>query len=193
MKKTLWIAAFLLVLLGAYTAWPYKGLYDLSRALQARNAAALAENIHLPTLRRSVSEQVLLSYAKLTGASARLGPFEEMAGRFAANMADPLVSQIVNPENLLDLLDKGWPSQVTSESQPAQWGGVSLDVSRAWQLYLNSEYSGRDFYVSLPVTAPRHRQFRVNLRLIAGRWKLAGIDLPEELRTALARELLKRP
>jgi hypothetical protein len=93
MKKTLWIAAFLLVLLGAYTAWPYKGLYELSRALQARNAAALAENIHLPTLRRSVSEQVLLSYAKLIGASARLGPFEQMAGRFAANMADPLVSQ----------------------------------------------------------------------------------------------------
>jgi Protein of unknown function (DUF2939) len=160
--------------------------------LQARDAAALGENIHMPALRRSLSQQVLLSYAKLTGATARLGPFEQIAARVAANMADPLVSQLVDPKNLFDLLDKGWPSQVTSEGQPAHWGGVSVDISRVWQLYLNSEYSGRDYYVSVPVTAPRLRQFRLNLRLIAGRWKLVGIDLPEELSMALARELVKQ-
>jgi Protein of unknown function (DUF2939) len=192
-RKTIWAGAILLALLFAYTAWPYKGLYDLSRAVQARDADAIAQNIHLPRLRQSLARQVLLAYAKQAGMTVRLGPFADIATGAALNLAEPLIVQIINPQNLLDLLGKGWPSQATSEVAPSAWGGMgSVGLRQAWRIYVNSEYSGRNYYVLLPVDAEPHKQFRLHLRLIRGRWKLAAMELPEELRLALGRELMRK-
>jgi hypothetical protein len=60
-----------------------------------------------------------------------------------------------------------------------------------WRLWLNSDYLGRDFYVDLPPEGPRSDQFKVHLRLIRWRWMLVGIELPPELTTRLARELVE--
>jgi hypothetical protein len=64
-------------------------------------------------------------------------------------------------------------------------------VSFFQQLWLNSEYRGRSFYVYLPPKKSRADQFRAHLRLIQWRWHIVGLDLPGDLKQHLAQEVVK--
>src|SRR5467141_1758733 len=73
MRWTIRIGLVFLVLLTAYAAWPLMSLYRLAAAIETRNAAELADSIDLPLLRRSLTEQIIAEYLKLTGKASRLG------------------------------------------------------------------------------------------------------------------------
>ena len=75
MRWGLWTTVVLIVLLVAYFAWPLVGFYSLASAVESRNAAALAERVDFPSLRRSLSQQVIAEYLKLTGKDKELGRF----------------------------------------------------------------------------------------------------------------------
>jgi len=60
-----------------------------------------------------------------------------------------------------------------------------------WQLWVNSDYRGRSFHVYLPPKKPRAEQFWADLRLSGWRWRIVGLDLPEDLKEHLAKELVK--
>jgi hypothetical protein len=62
MRWGLWTTVVLIVLLVAYFAWPLVGFYSLASAVESRNAAALAERVDFPSLRRSLSQQVIAEY-----------------------------------------------------------------------------------------------------------------------------------
>ena len=53
------------------------------------------------------------------------------------------------------------------------------------------DYRGRNFFVYLPPKKSREEQFRVNLRLTGWHWRMVGLDLPEDLKEHLAKELIK--
>jgi hypothetical protein len=190
MRWTIRIVVVLLVLLAAYTIWPLYGLHRLAAAVEARNAAALQELVEFRTLRRSLSEQIVLAYLKVTGKDTGLGAVgTRLAASAGATIADPIVGRLLNPESLIDLLSSGVvPNTTTTVALPPV---SSVSLGNAWRTWLASEYSGRNFYVSLPPGKSAVEQFRVKLYLISGRWKLAGIDLPESLRQQLAREAMK--
>ena len=101
--------AFLLsvLLLLAYWAWPFFGLRALSADLQARNAAALSEQVDFELLRRSLTGQIIATYLRITGRERKLGPLSPLVSAIGASIVDPWVSQIVNPENLIELLRGG--------------------------------------------------------------------------------------
>jgi hypothetical protein len=75
MRWGLWTTVVLIVLLVAYFVWPLVGFYSLALAVESRNAAALAERVDFPSLRRSLSQQVIAEYLKLTGKDKELGRF----------------------------------------------------------------------------------------------------------------------
>ena len=47
------------------------------------------------------------------------------------------------------------------------------------------------YYVYLPPKGLREEQFRVHLRIIRWHWRVVGLELPEDLKERLARELIK--
>jgi hypothetical protein len=193
MRWFLRLTVVLLVLLAAYAAWPLHGLYRLAAAVQARDAPALAERVDFERLRRSLSHQVIAAYLKLTGQDTRLGAFGmQVATGVGSNVADPILERLVTPESLLALLDRGRALEGEAGSAGTAVAPLGSNaISDVWRTWLESEYSGRDFYVSVPPERPAADRFRLHLRFTNWQWKLAGIDLPEALRMRLAEEVAK--
>ena len=67
MRWMLWITLGVLVLLALYLATPLIALHDIASAVKARDAAALAERIEFPSVRRSLTRQIVMTYRELTG------------------------------------------------------------------------------------------------------------------------------
>ncbi len=194
MRWTIRVSAVLLILLAAYTVWPLIALYQLAGAIEKRDAVALNEKIDFPRLRRSLTEQVVAEYLKLTGMAKRLGPLGTgIAVGIGATVADPLVERLLNLERLLDFLNKGSVSGVvTGASLPSGLAPFDASsLSSAWRAWLSTEYSTTRFWVSLPPDKPAAQQFKPRLDLIEWRWKLTGIELPEQLRVQLAQEVIR--
>ena len=68
---------------------------------------------------------------------------------------------------------------------------TSCSLTSLWQVWLDLHYRGRNFFVYLPPKKSREEQFRVNLRLTGWHWRMVGLDLPEDLKQHLAKELIK--
>jgi hypothetical protein len=192
MRKTAFILATAIVLWDAYSAWPFWGLYELAKSVQARDLAAIAERTDFAAVRNSLTEQILRTHLRLTGREARLSPFRrEIIVAVTSTVADPVVAKLVSPAALADLLVTGWPTAVLPH-RPAGVDGFAADrLGSVWQLYANAEYRLRDFYVSVPVAKPPEQQFRLRFRLSNWTWKLSGVELPVEIQEALARLVIR--
>jgi hypothetical protein len=102
----------------------------------------------------------------------------------AVSVADPVVARLVTVRAILGLLgkgDAGEKAKVPIEQAPF----TSTSFESLWQLWLNCDYRGRTFYVYLP---PRKS---VQLRIIGWRWRIVGVDLPDDVNEKLAREVVK--
>ena len=187
-----WITVLLILLLATYFTWPLVGFYRIGFAVESKNAAALAQRVEFPSLRRSLSQQVIAEYLKLTGKDEKLGRFRTgVATGVGAALAEPVIAQFLNAETLLDFLNKGSVkdgAKISSEVAP--FSGSSW--RNAWQLWWHSEYGITRFHAYLPPDKPKSEQFKVGLSLRDWQWKLTGIGLPEHLRVQLAQELVRR-
>jgi hypothetical protein len=188
MRKIFAVIAVLVVLFLAWSAWPFFGVYSLARAVQSGDIEKIEERVDYPALSKSLSDQVLATYARLTGLPLDRG----LVGNLAAAIADPLVTKIVSRLVLAQFLQSGWPTPVLGDRPPTipapNWNALG-DV---WQLYSNAQYGLRDFSLRVPVNEPRARQYRITLTLEGLTWKLTGFDLPDEVLDRLARELIKQ-
>jgi len=105
MRRFFLVLALVVVLLVGYWVWPFFGLRSLAADIEARDAAALSEQVDFIRLRRSLTEQIIAAYLQMTSRSRKLNAFENIVAMgIGTSIADPLVAQIVNPENLLVLL-----------------------------------------------------------------------------------------
>lgn len=185
-----WITRFgipLLLLFAAYTAWPFVDLYRLVHAIERRDFAALRERVEFRTVATSLNRQILQSYLHLTGKEAQLGPFGQMLIGATSAQTDLAIEGLSGPQRLIDVMTAGR----SALGQPE--GASSLlprDVRGAWDLYANSEYSFDDFYVTVPPSPTEQQAFRIRLRLIRWTWKLHDVQLPDDLRTRLARRVM---
>ena len=188
MRKLVAAILVVLVLFVAWSAWPFFGLYALARAVQSGDVAKIEERVNYPALGRSLSGQILATYARLTNLPLDRG----LVGTLASAIADPLVAKIVSRLAIAQFLQNGWPAPVLGESPPniptPNWNSLG----DAWKLYANAQYGLRDFSLRIPVAEPRARQYRVTLTLEGLTWKLTGFELPDELADRLARELIKQ-
>ena len=191
MKRFIPTFLVLLVLLVGYWAWPFFDLRALAAALQAGDVTAINEEVDYTRLRRSFTEQIIGAYLRLTGRANQLGALGPLATAVGASIVDPWVSQIVNPENLVQLLRGG---TVSSELGPVsfRFGNLPSTLNLAWDAWLSSEYWFNRFSVWLPPGASQTDQFRLRMQLLRWRWKITGVDLPEKLRDQIAGELAKK-
>jgi hypothetical protein len=170
----------LIVLLAVYTVWPIYDLYRIASAVETRSPAALQELVDFPSLRVSLLRQVRDAYREQADKSMALSERSVGAG-----------VGIFHPERLLDLLGKG--SVSTGPSLRSSLGApfAASSFGSAWQIWLNSDYSGRTFYVTVPVDRPSDQRFRIRLRLLNWNWKLQALELPESTKRYLVEELAK--
>jgi Protein of unknown function (DUF2939) len=186
--------AFLLcvVLLVGYWAWPLVELRVLAATLQARNVAALSEQVDFARLRSSLAQQIIAAYLRVTGRERKLGALAPLASTVGASIVDPWISQIVNPENLIELL-RGGKIQTELGAISFKTGELpNFSPSNTWNAWLGSEYGMGRFSIGLPAGAEAVEQFRLRMQLLQWRWKLTGLDLPQKLSDQFVRELAKK-
>jgi hypothetical protein len=187
MRVAICTTVVLVLLLAIYIASPLVALYRIGSAVEAKDAAALEERTDFPSVRRSFEQQIVATYRKLTGKTL---PLNAMAKRLAVSVADPIVARLMTINALLDLLGKGeagTKAKVPIDRAPL----TSRSLDNVWRVWLNSEYLGRTFYVYLPPDGRMADKFRVKLRFSNWYWRIAGIELPDELTEKLAKELIK--
>ena len=189
MKKTIAALVILFAVWFAWSAWPFLALYDLARAAQAADVAAIERGVDFPALRRSLSGQIIQAYARVTGKKVDGGGL--LIG-IASAFADPFVVKLLSSQALTDLLKNGWPREMLAE-RPEGIEGLDLNtLGTVLQLYFAADYGIGEFRVPVPVNLPAARQFRIRLTLDDWTWKLSGLDLPQPLQDRLARELIKQ-
>jgi hypothetical protein len=192
MRLTLRVGLVLTVLLTAYSAWPFVELYRLARAIETRDLDTVSRHVDWSAVRLSVTRQVIDSYLQLTGRDAKLGRFgRDIAVDAGAAAAQSTMADATSAERLLKLLAEGWPKSAFPTGSYGRIDLTSGGLAGLWTLYLGSEYRLRDFAVTVPVSVPAKDRFGLGLRLAQWRWRLYRIQLPEELRVRLAKELIK--
>lgn len=188
MRRIVAAIALVVVLWLAWSAWPFLGVYELARAVRSGDVARIEQRVDYPALGRSLSGQVLGTYARLSGVPLDRGLIRGLASA----IADPLVAKLVSRLAIAELLQNGWPHEVLGDRPPnfptPNWNALG----DAWHLYANARYGLGEFSLQLPVDQPSARQFRIHLALRGLTWKLTGFDLPEEVLDRLARELMKQ-
>jgi Protein of unknown function (DUF2939) len=181
MRWIVLIILALIVLLAGYTVWPIYDLYRIASAVETRNLVALQELVDFPSLRVSLIKQIT-AYRKQTDKS---DSGERSVGA-AVGWA-----RLSHPERLLELLRKGSVSTDPSLRSSLATPFAPSSFGSPWQIWLNSDYSGRTFYVTVPVDRPSDQRFRIRLRLVHWDWKLLALELPESTKAHIIEEFAK--
>ncbi|MFC4174334.1 DUF2939 domain-containing protein [Microvirga sp. GCM10011540] len=196
---TLRITFLLFIAWIVFLVSPFVALYDLSRAVEAKDVDTITERVNFRALRISLSRQIASEFLKTRDGKEELGGLDPRAAANAgAVMVNPLVEQLVTPQALIDLLEDGWPQAAGNRrggaAAPAV-SPVSFDIGslgQALKLFFTSEGQGfRSVTVPIPVDEPRDKQFRLTLRLSGMTWRLTGVELPQALRQELIRRAPK--
>jgi hypothetical protein len=188
MRWTLRISFLLFLAWAIFMVSPFVALYDLSKAVEAKDTARITERVNFNALRTSLSRQILGEYLKdkdLEGAE------RDIATEAGAAVLNPLIEELISPQALVDLFEDGWPERAAgsknSAAVPLRFDVGSL--KQAWETFLFSESQGfRSVTIPVPVDRPKDEQFRITMRLRNTTWRLSGIELPAPLRE----ELIKR-
>jgi Protein of unknown function (DUF2939) len=176
---------------------PFLALYDLTKAVEAKDVERITERVNFRALRVSLSQQIAGAYLQTPNAEKELGDLDRRAATNAgAIIVNPIVEKLVTPQALIDLLDNGWPEGVAGRPRGAAAAAsaqVRLEpdsLRQAWRLFITSEGQGfRSITIPLPPDLERDRQFRVTMRLSGYTWRVTGLEIPQALR----RQLIRRP
>ena len=190
MRKT--VAALIIIFLVwiGYVAWPLYDLTALVRAIDARDVNTVVRYVDFERVRASLTEQIASAYIRVSGTPT--SPLAQQAVVVGLSLADPVIRRLVSPEALSDLLTVGWPVKVVPDPPPPGTLGISADtLGTAWQIFAASHYGIGRFEVSGPTVLSAPKRFRLTFRLLAWRWRLVGITLPENVQNVLANEVIK--
>ncbi|HEU6443217.1 MAG TPA: DUF2939 domain-containing protein [Microvirga sp.] len=188
MRWTVRISFLLFLAWAIFMVSPFVALYDLSKAVEARDTNRIAERVNFHALRTSLSRQILGEYLKdqdLQGTELNL------ATEAGTAVLNPVVEELVTPQALIELFEDGWPERVAERSPQGAATAPRLDLGsleQAWKTFLFSESQGfRSVTIPVPADRPKDEQFRITMRLRYTTWRLTGIDLPAPLREELIR------
>ncbi len=189
MRWTLRISFLLLLAWAIFMVSPFVALYDLNKAVEAKDMDRISERVNFRALGYSLSRQILgahLSQRDLAGLDRQL------AAEAGAAAFNPIVEQFLTPQALADLLEDGWPQAATggqggaAPGAPLQFNFSSM--AQAWKIFISSESQGfRSITIPLPADRAKEQQFRLTMRLRGTTWRLTGIELPQDLRDELAK------
>src|SRR5215475_10256318 len=105
MRRILLLIFGLLILLVVYWMSPFLAIKEMAGNVQAHDARALSERVDFVSLRRSLLQQIIPAYLRMTGRTDRLGGFANaVVVGLSTSGFDPILAQIINSENLVKLL-----------------------------------------------------------------------------------------
>jgi len=188
-RKTLVGFAALAVICFGYAAWPLYSLTVLVRAIDARDLSTVVRHINFDRVRVSLTEQIVTAYFRRSG--MKPSPFAQQAVAAGASVLSPVVNKLVSPEALSEFLAAGWPVPIAGKPPPGTIGINRQTLGTAWQIFRASHYGIGRFEASAPIDLPPENRFRLRFDLLAWRWQLAGVILPEHLQNLIADEVMK--
>ncbi len=190
MRWTFRISFLLFLAWAIFMVSPFVALYDLSKAVEARNLDRITERVNFNALRVSLARQILGEYLKTQDLD---GLGQQAAAQAGTAVLNPVLEELITPQAVIDLLKDGQLQQAAGPQGgnglffPLRFDAPSL--GKAWRTFIMSESQGfRAITIPLPVDEPKERQFKITLRLRYATWRLTGIELPEPLKE----ELIKR-
>jgi hypothetical protein len=190
MRWTLRISFLLFLAWAIFMVSPFVALYDLSKAIEARDVDRITERVNFNALRVSLARQILGEYLKTQDLD---GLGQQAATQAGTAVLNPVLEELITPQAVMDLLDDGHLQQATgTQGRNSSFFPLGFDadsLGKAWRTFIMSETQGfRAITIPLPADEPKDEQFKVTLRLRGTTWRLIGIDLPKPLKE----ELIKR-
>jgi len=190
MRWTLRISFLLFLAWAIFMVSPFVALYDMSRAIEARDMDRITERVNFNALRVSLARQILGEYLKTQDLD---GLGQQAATQAGTAVLNPVLEELITPQAVIDLLDDGQLQRATgTQDRNGSFFPLGFDAAslgKAWRTFIMSETQGfRAITIPLPADEPRDKQFKITLRLRGTTWRLTGIDLPEQLKD----ELIKR-
>ncbi|MDP8918965.1 MAG: DUF2939 domain-containing protein, partial [Pseudomonadota bacterium] len=109
MRWTLRISFLLLLAWAIFMVSPFVALYDLSKAVEAKDVARITERVNFNALRVSLARQILGEYLK----TQDLGGLDQQAAtQVGTATLNPVLEELITPQAVIDMLDDGRLSQV---------------------------------------------------------------------------------
>jgi hypothetical protein len=191
----------LALLWAVYLLSPYVALYNLAKALEARDVALIEERVDFPALRLSLARQIAAAYAKAV-APPKDGksPTSGLGSGAGAAFIEPLLEPYVSPQAIVELMRGGWRGLPRQDAAPSEKsagaelleGGSFLTTANLRRLWSLTEWRGfRVFLVRLPQDGT-DEPLQLQFRLAGLTWRLSGLELPQELKDRLVRDLAAR-
>jgi Protein of unknown function (DUF2939) len=189
MRKTAASFAVIGLIWIGYTAWPLYELFVLVHAIETRDVDTVTRHVYFDAVRKSLTSQIIAAYTRRTG--TQISPLAQSTAAAALGVADPVVSKLISPEALSELLAVGSPVAVVPDPPTGTVGMTTKTIGTIWQVFGNSEYGVGRFEVSTPESLPPQQRFRLTFWLLQWRWQLVGVTLPEAIQDLLGDELVK--
>jgi len=196
MRKFIRAAILLVILVAAYWGWALVGAAQLASVASHGDAEAVMQRVDLPALRRSLGSQIARAYLEQNPQFKKLLSLEQgFVGSVGGGAADALLRELLTPENIAALLNKGRVGLPKAGAQDAEtlWRMPPLgDAFRTGPLraVMNSYFDGPlSFVVDLNSA---EGTYGVHLHLSGMTWRLSGLDVPEQVSARLAREIAER-
>ena len=199
----------LALLWAVYLLSPYVALYNLAKALEARDVALIVERVDFPALRLSLARQIAAAYTKAV-APPKDGksPTSGLGSGAGAAFIEPLLEPYVSPQAIVELMRGGWRGLLRQDAAPVEKSagaelleaGSFLTTANLRRLWSLTEWRGfRVFLVRLPqdgTDEPLQLQFRLGRPDLAavGSGAAAGAEGPPRARsrrTAERREVVE--
>src|SRR5689334_21948394 len=105
MKRTI-LGVFICTLLVTwFLISPFLAIARLRAAVEARNSTAIEDRVDFRRLRLSLGTQIVSAYLRLTGRAQQFGSLgNALAATAGASLADPLLSDVLTSEAILNFL-----------------------------------------------------------------------------------------
>ncbi|HKI15979.1 MAG TPA: DUF2939 domain-containing protein [Roseiarcus sp.] len=196
MRNFIRAAIVLVILVAAYWGWALIGAAELASVASQGDAEAVMQRVDLPALRRSLASQIAHAYLEQNPQFKKLPSLEQgFVGSVGGGAAEALLREVLTPENVALLLNKGrvgLPKAGAAEAETL-WRMPPLgDAFRTGPLraVMNSYFDGPlSFVVDLNSA---EGTYGVHLHLSGMTWRLSGLDVPEQVSARLAREIAER-
>jgi hypothetical protein len=171
------------------------GLAHLTAATRAGDRTEIVARTDVPRLSRSLSEQIVRAYLERVSANRHVGAMERMlVGGYGASIADALVSKLLTPENLTELLKSG---QLAETKTSASVMGLP-SLTDLQKISLLAQFNRMHFVnpVKLGVRVSKSTDPEDATAIVLHRssltWKLAGIELPRKVLRRIVADLPMR-
>jgi hypothetical protein len=176
MKKIIWIAGALLVLvLGYVAAGPYLTISTIKKGIVENDSEKLSEKIDFPTLRQNMKEQLNAAMMKTAATEMKDSPFAALAAGFATKMVDVLVESFATPSGLTVLMEGRKPSM---DMDDVINDGNASPPQRD-ELFKNARFSYDSMSTfSIWVTTDDGEELRFVLNREGFSWKLVNVVIP---------------